>query len=160
MIKIDKNIISDIEKFFNPFNCCYRHNGLNQLKEKIYNYFNELNGNEEINSNCFYNDFYLSNEKIEDLIYLIFSKLNNGYIGDFYLYTDEEIFYTIFNENLKKDALIIDLLERLDNPINYLLLNLFCEPSNEYWYNKLFEVSYNIMLTTEKLFYNCYTKQE
>ena len=140
MIKIDKNIISD--------------------KEKFYNYFNELNEDEEIKNNCFYGDFYLTDAEIKGIINIIIDKLNNGYDGDFYLYSDEEVFYTMFNENFKKDALIIDLLERLDNPVNYLLLNLFCEPSNQYWYNKLFEIKYNIMLTTEKLFYNCYTKQE
>ena len=163
MIRINKEIVKDIKEYFNLRDYCrhftdyQKENELNELKEKIYNYFDSLNENaKNDNNNGYYQDFYLSNESINLIINIIDNLLKEGYNDDFYLYSDEECFYTLFNEFSGKDRIIIDLLERLQNPVDYMLLNLFCEPSNRHWNNKLFEIRYNIMLTTEKLEYNCY----
>ena len=163
MITINKNIVKDIKEYFNLYDYCKhfidykKEEQLNQLKEKIFNYFNSLNENVESSDNgYFYSDFYLSNESIESIINLIDEIIKNDYEGDFYLNSDKEIFYCIFNEYSYKDTIIINLLETLDNPINYLLLNIFCVPSSPTWYNNIFEIRYNIALTTEILKLNCY----
>ena len=166
MITINKEIVKNIKEYFNLRDYC-RHftnynkeNELNQLKEKIFNYFNELN---EIvknsDNNNYYQDFYLSDKSVNLIINIIDNLVKEEYNDNFYLYSDEECFYTLFDEFRGKDRIIIDLLERLQNPVDYMLLNLFCEPSSRHWNNKLFKVEYNIMLTTEKLEYNCYKKE-
>ena len=160
MITIKKEIVKDIKEYFNLYDYCKhfvdykKEEQLNQLKEKIFNYFNSLNENAENDS--YYNDFYLSDESVNLIINIIDNLLKEGYNDDFYLYSDEECFYTLFDEFRGKDRIIIDLLERLQNPVDYMLLNLFCEPSSRHWNGKLFEIRYNIILTTEKLEYNCY----
>ena len=163
MITINKEIVKNIKEYFNLRDYCKhftdynKENELNQLKEKIFNYFNELN---EIvknsDNNNYYQDFYLSDESVNLIINIIDNLVKEEYNDNFYLYSDEECFYTLFDEFRGKDSIIIDLLERLQNPVDYMLLSLFCEPSNRYWNGKLFEIRYNIMLTTEKLEYNCY----
>ena len=161
MITINKEIVQDIKSYSSLKKYCRliidynKEEEIAELQEKIFNYFKKLN-NSDYNDSYYYNDFYLSNESIETIITVIDEKLRNDYKGNFFLYSDKEIFYTIFNEYSYKDTIIINLLETLDNPINYLLLNIFCEPSSPTWYNNIFEIRYNIALTTEILKYNCY----
>ena len=160
MITIEKSIVQDIKNYCELKNYCRlftdynKEEELNELQEKIFNYFKTFNNIDNFKNKVdryYYNDFYLSNEGVEQIINIIEEKLNNNYKGDFYLYSDKEIIYSCFNENLKKDALIIDLLENLNEPLEYMYMNLFCVPSSQKWYTNFEMIYYNIAITTKKI---------
>lgn len=169
MIKIDREIIKAIGKYRNLYSYCRlvrddeKENELEKINTKIYMYFDKLNSieyEENTADNYFYSDFYLSHDDIETIISFIGEKIKNEYEGEFYLYSDKEIFYTMFNEKNSKDEIIINLLEQINNPVEYMMFNLFLEPSSLYWCGKIFEIKHNVILSTEKIKLYSYKKQE
>lgn len=66
----------------------------------------------------------------------------------------------MFNEKNSKDEIIINLLEQINNPVEYMMFNLFLEPSSLYWCGKIFEIKHNVILSTEKIKLYSYKKQE